>query len=473
MKRATFISLLLFALTGSSPAQESIRNSLLRMTPVYQNPACLFFDEVSSHTLLGPTIRTIDGDMRRLYDPGNLEEYEFSSQVVRILGSKGTFRANASYVYENRNEVWSSLRMNAYEGDGFLPADTTLGNFRISGPEVRFEYGYEILPRFAVGFIVNYRLMDGLKDAFTNAHAILRSVDYGAGVKLQTEGGDCLALMILGLDDQERIESKSNDDLRDVEVFSYRGDTYATRRRSMTLEEMLRTKGIETALEFRYHLASDWTIIGNGKFFFSGFRSLFPSGYLVEYEDGYSQFRSIAGEVVLTHNVGTDLVLRGGCTGGSALSWSRISSRQLLFWEWDAADYGGYIDGKYRLSEKTHLSLLATIGNITTDSSKYIDNRFTTTDGIRYGVRAGISTKVMDVAQVELMAGIQHLDFDVMRGGKNVNALEWNALVSYPLTPKLLLMGGYYGDTRRGDLPSKRASRGAHSIGLSIKILQD
>lgn len=469
--RGFLITILLFLTPAMGTAQSVATLFVPERAEAHRNPALLLVDEQRSFVVVSPSFASVSGNLRLPYDPASFDSYQVTSDMVRVLGSKGTFHGSASYAYQQRRNVWSSLRLDPYRGDGFFAVDTILGDIRYSGPAVQFEYAYQLFPDLAIGFLGSYRVLDGLKDRFTNALTDFRAIRFGAGVEYQLSANDRLGLTVIGTDDQEKIESKSSDDLKDVEVFSFRGETYATRRRSMTLSEVFRMKGFESTIDFSIKPSAVWEFSGEAHFSLIGFRSLFPSGLLVEFEDGFAQQKSYGGVVTAGCQLSDDVTLRLHLMADYRDSWSRISSRQLLFWEWNAAQNNATIELLYRLGENSQIRAALTAGTLAADSSKYIDVRSGSIRCGRYGGDIGYETKFSEILSASFGALLRSSKFDPLMGGEEIRVVDLSASVSYSITPQVNLTLSCFGGAVSGNVRGASEGRTRRGVCIGVKIL--
>ena len=211
------------------------------------NPAWLIEDERTSWLKLLPAAGGEWGDLHRRFDPGSVVAFGAAFDGVKTLDEKGTFRGLASYDVETRHDVYRSLKRVPYGGEAFFVTDTMTGNFTYAGPTVQFIYSYELFPDIAIGTSVRYQIQKGLKDRYSRVSSLYR--DLQARIGATVKGGDSwvFGASVEPWDNQEAMEAKSEESF-EVELFNFRGDTYATRQRGSSIDHKVRKYGVDVAV---------------------------------------------------------------------------------------------------------------------------------------------------------------------------------------------------------------------------------
>jgi hypothetical protein len=223
----------------------------LNLYDLGNNPAWLLKDELLSRLVVVPTASQEWGDLHRTYDPARTVMYGAGFDIVKSLDEKGTFRGYTYYEIEKRRDVYRSLKRSPYAGEGFFVVDTTTGNFTYSGPTVEFMYSYELLPDFFFGASARYRLLDGLKNVYSQTKSLYRDLQANVGLAYQPSADLVVGLTYSPSDNQESMEAKS-EELYEVELFNYRGETFASRQRGSSIDHKVRNKGNEFGVQLNH-----------------------------------------------------------------------------------------------------------------------------------------------------------------------------------------------------------------------------
>jgi hypothetical protein len=416
------------------------------------NPAAMLRDRTLDRLTIAPSTGAVWGDYRRKYTPERVNSYVVNFDGIKTLGEKGTFRGSTSYDVENRRGVYRSIKRTPYAGEAFFVTDTTSGNFTYNGPTVAFAYSYELLPHLLIGADVRYRVYDGLKSVYSMAKTLYREVGGAAGVVYEVEDNLAFGLTLRPSDVQERIEAKS-DDLLDVEIFNFRGDTFATRRRSASVEHRVRRAGKEYGVQGVWHPLTGVEAALRADYGTSATRDIITAVYEKDVDAGYMQEEMYGGDIRIRWNASEALVF--GATAGyrSLRQWSRNPAPDLLVWDsrFRETVFGGGLavrtmeDGPLLVAEMDIVLRSA-------DSAKFIDNthRSLTANGIR--VRAGVEQSMSEDLTIRGGYGYVYDGFDLVTGGEQVVShtvtaglqvristvtnLEWSALYgnSHPVT---------------------------------------
>jgi hypothetical protein len=365
------------------------------------NPAWLMNDERKNFLEISPSIKSNWGKLRRIYDPAQTEFYEIFFEGVKNLGEDGTFLGQTTYEYDYREEVYRSLKYHTYSGAAFFMNDTTIGNFRYNGPSMKFMYSFEPIEHLFVGAAAKYKILDGLKSTYSRAQTLYREV-YGSVGLAYDFGHDIIAGINFGLDDeQEKIEAKS-EDLLDVEIFNFKGETFSVRRRSSSVNQKIRTvhNSFGTHLFIKPGENSELAFVGNAKY--GNEKILIPFSISAtnesfkEFEDGYASFNDyyllFIGRYAFTERI--MISIKSSYNENS--SWSKNSPINLLLWEWTVKNITAGLGSSFRLANNLLVGLEYELMISNMDSSKYVDSRLTSTEGTCHVSRIGAEYLLTD-----------------------------------------------------------------------------
>lgn len=406
------------ALAGMNLAIKDQDNTL-SLYDFGNNPAWLNKDETKDWLKIIPAFSGSSGDYRRKYNPAEINSYGLTFDGVKTLGELGTFRGFTSYDIEYFYDVNRSLRRFTYDGDAFFLADTNLGSFRYNGPKVNFAYSLEIFEDFFAGASIQYQLIDGLKDTYSRAQTLIRNVSSRIGLAYQPADNFSIGLLYEPSDLQERIESKS-EDLLDVEIFHFRGETYSFRRRGSSVNYKTRKAENIYSGHFNWAPTDNIELAGKGIYNVGNTRILIPFGTIKENEDGYSFFDGIEATLQGRYEPVKDLTIGLSAAIFTNSSWSRHSGRDLLLWEWKVNGFEAGAGIANYILPQLLLGVEYQFQRVESDSSKYIDNRFNKIESNNHLVKAGAEYSIPSTLDIRagFAYGIQ--EYDLIYGGKDV-----------------------------------------------------
>ncbi|MGE5354102.1 MAG: DUF6850 family outer membrane beta-barrel protein [Acidobacteriota bacterium] len=433
-------SLLLIAATFSvlvsvSKAQNVRMNSLggikyavsdqdnsLNLYDFGKNPAWLINDEKEVWLKITPSYDRQWGDYRRPYDFKASNGGGMSFTGLKPLGNSGTFLGMASYSYEEKRDIYRSIKRNPYDGTAFLPTDSTTGNFRYDGPSVGFAYSFEILPGLFLGAQANYQLLDGLKNIYSMAKTIYRNVGGKLGVAYAFSDNFVFGLDYQTFDSQESLEMKNVIAQTEVEIFNFRGDTYATSIRKSTVEEKFRNNGNAFGAQLYFRPLINLETAIKGDYTVSAARAVMPRGQSIkEFEEGYSSLENYNLEFNARYQVSGNLSLGAALEYSKDDSWSKNSELNLLIWQWNLKRTSAGLGAAYSVQP---LDLLVGIDYeidlLNADSSKYIDSKFLSLSSTNSMVRIGAEKRVYDDLYIRAGYNYGKDQVDLITGGKNV-----------------------------------------------------
>lgn len=395
-----------------------------------ENIAGLILDRNFDVLSIKPALSLFNGNYRRIYDPGKISYYTLTFDGIKTLRD-GVFRGYVTYEIEDKKDVDRILSRYPYNASPFYMTDSAMGNFLYNGPRVGFEYSFNPIKKIFLGIELNYQIVNGLKDRYSRANSLIRNIagSFNSIVKLRDNffiGGK-----IQFFDNKESIESKS-EDLLDVEIFNYRGDTYSFKRRGQSISQTYREEGKLFGLQSQWIPFDKFAIALKGNYYNSVLRTQFPYGMLERYEEGFTQFEgfNLSGKSRL--EISSNLLF--GMEAGYHYdnSWSRISELAMMIWKWNLEKIFLGIGMSYKFSNLPMLFIIElTSGKIISDSSKYIDHKFSRYDEQFYNLKIGCEYELFD--NFYLRTGYNNIfyDFDFVRGSRQVNSNTYSIGLGY------------------------------------------
>jgi hypothetical protein len=401
------------------------------------NPAGLYHDEKESILKMGAYGGNDWGKYRRKYDAEGTMNAGASFREVKTLGEHGTFLGSTSYNYENRRNYYRSLKKDMYTGESFFFTDTTAADFRYMGPNVALTYSLELADNICAGVTVSYQLLEGLKKQFSFAKSIYRNTELQAGLTYAPFERVMIGGSVEYFDSQESIEA-SDVNLLDVELYYFRGDNLFVSKRSSSMTGNIKKKGIAFGSQLFWDNGDDISVGIQANYMPSDSKLLKPFSSSAqsfdEVEDSYAAFEFSDVQLKSQYKCSDDLLL--GIFGGydHEYSWSKISLKNLLIWEWDVTKYRFGAGSSYQLNSSLLAGFEYEIASANADSSKYIDNKIVNRTSVDHTIRVGAEYKVSD--DIFLRAGFNYgfMDHDLVYGGDRctVKKITWGA--GFPVT---------------------------------------
>lgn len=389
-----------------------------------KNPAWLYLDETETWLKIMPSINYSKGDYKRYYDPHSVTMYNMGFKGVKTLGEDGTFLGETNYSYEIRRDINRSLKYETYAGEAFFMADTNQGTFRYNGPSIKFMYSLEMITNLFIGASVNYRILDGLKNVYSRATVLYREVGGTVGIAYKISEDFSVGLTAIISDDQEKIESKS-ENLSEVEIFYFRGETFSVRKRSSSVDQKIRKKGIGGSAQFY------WTPNHSSEFglhaalFNSKEDILVPystsTQSFQEYSEGFASFQNYNILAKGRSRLSENWVLGSSVEFHHKNSWSKNPARELLLWEWNVNAIKVGIGSSYQINNDILLSIEYEFENVNADSSKYIDSRTTDVLSNNHLIKAGSEFEFLPNTFIRTGYNYGMLGNDILSGGESVN----------------------------------------------------
>ncbi len=456
------------ALAGMNLAIKDVEQTL-SLYDFGNNPAWLYKDETSDLLKIIPGLSASSGDYRRKYNPAEIQSYGLIFDGIKTLGELGTFRGYTSYDIEYYYDVNRSLRRYTYEGDAFFLADTNLGSFRYNGPKINFMYSLEIFRDFYAGASLQYQLIEGLKDTYSRAQSLIRNVSGTIGLAYQPLENFSFGLLYEQGDLQERIESKS-EDLLDVEIFHFRGETYSFRRRGSSVNYKTRKAFDLVSGHFNWAPTDNIEIAAKGIYNISNTRILIPFGTIKEDEEGYAFFDGIEAVIAGRYEPAKDFSVGITAALFKNTSWSRHSTRDLLLWDWKVNGFEAGAGIAHYILPQLLFGVEYHFQKTESDSSKFIDNRFNTIESNNHLFKAGAEFSFPLV--LDLRAGFSYgmKEYDLVYGGKDVQYIGFTGGFGIYVFNNAVIDFLFEYTTLQPDTPEKIKKSFLTSL-ISLKIL--
>jgi hypothetical protein len=387
------------------------------------NISYLYLDETTSWLKINPSVNSNWGDYKRPYDADNVNLYGLNFTGLKTLGSQGTFIGSVSYIYDSRINVSHSVKYNTYQGDAFFINDSTSGNMHYNGPAVNFGYSFELFPDLYLGVSAGYKILDGIKSIFSQASSVIRNVDGSFGITYKLFDAAYLSAGLSAYNYQESLTIELTDPVDD-QILNYHGDTYYLTRFGNPITEKIKEKGLSWNSQFYFHPDNNSEAGLNFVFSNSNQQVFFPfsvnGNSVLEYEDGFSNFNDylveFKGRYYLTSNLTIGLK-------GSYLydhSWSKISSQDLLIWDWNIKSAGAGLGAAYNISPSFLITFEYNYSHVNADSSKYIDDRFISASSNDHIFRLGGEYEIFDKVFLRAGGGYGSIGKDFIYGGSKI-----------------------------------------------------
>jgi opacity protein-like surface antigen len=452
----------------------SVTDRDLSLTPYDfgNNPAWLCVDEKETFLRITPEYGNSWGNYNRKFDPVGEMNLGASFHGVKKLGELGTFSGFTSYNYENRRDYNRTLMKDTYSGQAFNITDTTKSNFRYAGPKVVLMYSWQPITNLYAGGFVSYKLLDGLKEKFSYAKTIYRDTELGAGLAYDFSDNFIIGTNLAYFDSQESIEA-SDVNLFEVELFYFRGDKYFVSKRGSSITGKIRRQGFNYGTQLNWH---------NGEKFSAGvqinyspsvsklLRPTTVSGEVFsEVEDSYADFKSMDIQIKSQYRFSDDLLLGGYAAYFNNKSWSKISSKELLTWEWQNKKVivGG--GASYQLNDELLIAAEYEFSNTNADSTKHIDktaNEINTSD---HELRIGSEYKIFENTLVRTGIKFGLREYDLVYGGKDCSYYRVSGGFSFPLFDSITLDTNVYYSRVRTEGNNLYKNYLSASFGLTLK----
>lgn len=358
------------------------------------NPAWMQVDENTDYLEFSPSFTGISGEYHKLYEPGSNNIWFLGVEGVKNLGEDGTFLGRTTYEFDHRKDVYRSLKYKPYDGGAFFMADTTTGNFMYNGPSMEFMYSYELFNSFYIGAVAGYKILDGLKDKYSRSQTLYRTVTADIGL-VYDFGGGTIAGFSYGINDQQEKIEATNDDLLDVEIFRFRGETFSVRKSAGTVNEKIHyfTNDFKAHLFLEPVKNFELVLLGNIQ---DSYEQILIPYYLSEsdislkeYEDGYASFTTYNAKTIGRYSFSNEFMVSVFAGFTKNESWSKNPALNLLLWEWETNQITTGAGISFKPTDNLLLATEYEYGNVDSDSSKFVDSRINNLTADIHTFRAG------------------------------------------------------------------------------------
>jgi hypothetical protein len=398
------------------------------------NISFLYLHDTVSWLKINPSLNSDWGDYKRPFDAENVNLYGLNFTGVKTLGTKGTFIGSVSYVYDSRINVGHSVRYDTYRGDAFFINDSTTGTVHFNGPIVNFGYSLELIPDLYFGATAGYKIFNGLKDIFSMTSSVIRDVSGTAGLTYMLFDKAYLSAGVGGFNYQESLTIQLTDPVDD-EIFNYHGDTYHLTKLGNGMTQKIKAKGYDWNSQFYIHPDNASEVGVNFVYSNSNQKVVFPStvngNSVLEYEDGFSYFNDYLFELKGRYDLTNNLTVGAKISSLYNHGWSKLSFQELTVWDWKVRSNGASLGAAYTVSPKLLLSLEYNFASVNADSSKYIDNHFTSITSGDHIIRLGAEYEIFDRIFVRGGAGYGFIQNDIIFGGMDIKYLIGSFGVGY------------------------------------------
>ncbi|MBA4406785.1 hypothetical protein C0389_05875 [bacterium] len=436
------------------------------------NPAWLFMDERESYLRITPGYVNSWGNYRQKYDSEGNSNLGTSFLGIKTLGDLGTFSGFTSYNYENRRNYYRTLKKDTYNGEAFHFTDTTSSDFRYMGPKVVLIYSWEPLEGIYAGGSASYELIDGLKEKYSYAKTIFRNAELQAGLATNLIDNFVIGANIKYSDSQEAIEA-TDVNLLEVELRNYRGDNYFVGKRGSTVTSKIQKQGFSFGSQFFWDDVEKLSIGLQTNYIPSDSRVLKPFSTTTtsfdEVEDSYAAFEFFDLQMKVQYKYDNDLILSAYTGYFSDYSWSKITPKELLIWEWDIKKTVLGFGLSYQIFSSLMIGLEYEFSHSAVDSSKYIDNLLLNIKSNDHTIRAGAEYKL--AGEVFLRGGFNYgfKQHDLIYGGVNCQSYGLTFGLGFPLFDSIYINTNIQYITISTESPVNR-SRNYLSGNISIEL---
>jgi opacity protein-like surface antigen len=387
------------------------------------NISYLFLDETTSWLKISPSLNSDWGDYKRPLDAEKVNLYGLNFTGLKTLGTDGTFIGSVSYLYDSRINVHHSVRYNTYQGSAFFINDSTTGNIRYNGPTVKFGYSFELFSGLYLGASGGYKILNGLKEIYSQTSTVLRDVDGSLGITYKLFNSAFLSAGYSAYNTQESLTIELPDPIDD-EIYNYHGDNYNLTNRGNPWLEKIKERGNSWSSQF-YFKPNDKSEAGFN-FVYSNsnqkvlFQRTVDGNTVLENEDGYSYFNDYLLEFKGRYDLTSDLTV--GLKGSWLYnrSWSKISAQELLIWDWNTKTAEAGFGASYNISPSLLFTFEYNYSHVNADSSKYIDYHFTSISSNDHIFRIGAEYEIFNKVFLRSGGGYGIIGNDIIYGGSNI-----------------------------------------------------
>jgi hypothetical protein len=213
-----------------------------------RNASYLLRDYESHWTRLDLGGSGVSGDLRRPYDPNDIESYFGAASGIVRLGRNHVITGSLRLGRVNHGGVSRSLEIDQYN-DPFFMTDLTAGDFQHDGPSMSADYALRIKPRLFVGAGFDYDISTGLKDTYTRPEIVHNRFMANLGVTYEPTTAWTAGLIFRPARMQNRTQFEKGVEEFDNVIYRYYGDAVydMLATTAMTVREVL--EGYEVGLQ--------------------------------------------------------------------------------------------------------------------------------------------------------------------------------------------------------------------------------
>ncbi|MGD8779706.1 MAG: hypothetical protein PVH88_12175 [Ignavibacteria bacterium] len=412
------------------------------------NPAWLSMDEKEDFLKIQPSVSSLWGDYKRKYDAERVNDYGISFTGVKTLGEKGTFYGSTEYTYEMRKDYYKTIRKEPYAGDAFNILDSASGDFRYNGPNIKLMYSWELFPNLYAGGYFFYHMLDGLKQTYSYSKTIYRNTGGGLGLAYCLSDNLVLGASLEYFNEQEAIESEDINQIG-IESYIYRGESYYITKSGTSEEQKIKASGVNFSGQLYWDAGENLKIGLQANYEPSDSKILIPNDETdeEEFEDCYASFESYDAQLKLQYSV-ADVVIGAYCGFFHDDSWTRITAKDVLIWDWNTDRIAAGIGSSYKITNNLLVGAEYELTNSDIDSSKYIDRKSNEFTSMCHTVKVGLEYEV--TGNVFLRTGYNYCfeEHDLLFGGIDVSYNAFTLGMGYYLLDWCTL-DAYIGYARR------------------------
>jgi len=386
------------------------------------NPAWLVNDQKQDWLKIVPSSVNSWGDYKRVYDPERNNVYNILFRGVKVL-ENGTFLGETTYEYDYRKSVSHSLKYKPYNGEAFFMNDSTTGNFRYHGPSMKFMYSFEPVDNLYAGASASYKLLSGLKNIYSRAETLYRNVSADAGIVYRINDNLLAGATISYISEQEKIVSDA-DNLLDVDIYNYMGDTFYTLRRAASVSDKFKNNTTGAGVQLYYRPSEKVEIAFSGDAKQASGKLLIPYSSTdvtySEYERGYASLSNYDALAAARYYVNEDVIVSASAGYHERKSWSKNTALDLLLWEWNIKGLTAGAGTSFKISEDILAAVEYEYSSEKIDSSKYVDSRYYSKKEPNHLVKIGFEAEL--IKNIYLRAGFNYgtSGVDLLFGGEDV-----------------------------------------------------
>ena len=223
---------------------------------------------------------------------------------------------------------------------------------------------------------------------------------------------------------EEKIEAKS-EDLTEVEVFNFRGETFSVRKRSSSVSQTIRKKGNGVGVQFYYTPEKNGEYGLHADIYNQKEDVLIPfstsTQSFQEYSEGYASFQNYNILAKGRYKLLDEWLIGSSVEVHHRSSWSKNPARDLLLWEWKVNSLRLGIGSSYYLNKNLLVSVEYEYENVKSDSSKYIDSRSTAILSNNHLVKAGAEDEILPNTFLRAGFNFGIVEKDILSGGEDVS----------------------------------------------------